>query len=188
MRDRQRARTREAIVSAASDLLRAGGTPSLDAIAERAGVSRATAYRYFPGLERLLSEAVTDLLVPQDVLGAGAPSDPFERLELLDGAFDKACRTGETGMRLALARAIGAGARSDPRVALIEQALAPLAARLGKARLERLAQALSMVIGSEGFIALNDVAGLDETHAREVRQWTIDALVAAALNEAYSAG
>jgi hypothetical protein len=47
-------------------------------------------------------------------------------------------------------------------------------------------QALTMVVGTEGFIALTDVAGLDRDQAREVRRWTIDALVAAALREAYS--
>ena len=57
-----------------------------------------------------------------------------------------------------------------------------------EARSERLAQALTMVIGTEAFIALNDVAGLDRQQAHDVRRWAIDALVAAALNEAYSAG
>jgi AcrR family transcriptional regulator len=198
MRDRQKARTRAAIVRAAGALLRKGEKPGLDEIAEEAGVSRATAYRYFPGLDALLSEASVDLLVPQveDVLGPGAPSDPFERIALVDETFDQVCRGGEMPLRLMLARILERSVGRDPgdpplrqnrRQPLIEQALAPLAPRLGKARLERLAQALTMVIGTEGFIALNDVAGLDADDARDVRRWTIDALVAAALNEAYSA-
>jgi AcrR family transcriptional regulator len=198
MRDRQKARTRAAIVRAAGALLRKGEKPGLDEIAEEAGVSRATAYRYFPGLDALLSEASVDLLVPQveDVLGPGAPSDPFERIALVDETFDQVCRSGEVPLRLMLARILERSVGRDPgdpplrqnrRQPLIEQALAPLAPRLGKARLERLAQALTMVIGTEGFIALNDVAGLDADDARDVRRWTIDALVAAALNEAYSA-
>lgn len=199
MRDKQKARTRAAIVRAAGALLRKGGKPSLDEIAEEAGVSRATAYRYFPGLDALLSEAAVDLLVPQidEVLGSGAPADPFERIALVDETFDKVCRGGEVPLRLMLARILERSVESGPddpplrqnrRRPLIEQALAPLAPRLGKARLERLANALTMVIGTEGFIALNDVAGLAPDEAREVRRWTIDALVAAALNEAYSAG
>lgn len=199
MRDRQKARTRAAIVRAAGTLLGKGEKPSLDEIAEEAGVSRATAYRYFPGLDALLSEAAVDLLMPQveQVLGPDAPSDPFERIALVDETFDKVCRDGEVPLRLMLARilerSVGRGLDDPPirqnrRQPLIENALAPLASRLGKARLERLAKALTMVIGTEAFIALNDVAGLDAQEAREVRKWTIDALVAAALNEAYSAG
>lgn len=199
MRDRQKARTRAAIVRAAGTLLGKGEKPSLDEIAEEAGVSRATAYRYFPGLDALLSEAAVDLLMPQveQVLGPDAPGDPFERIALVDETFDKVCRDGEVPLRLMLARilerSVGRGPDDPPirqnrRQPLIENALAPLAPRLGKARLERLAQALTMVIGTEAFIALNDVAGLDAQEAREVRKWAIDALVAAALSEAYSAG
>jgi AcrR family transcriptional regulator len=185
MRERQKARTRAAIVAAASDLLRRGGTaPSLEDIVETAGVSRATTYRYFPGLDALLGEAAGELLVPEL---RDLPFDPFERLARVDEAFDAACRSQQATLRRALGRAIASATRREPsRQRMIEQALTPLAARLGPRRLERLAQALTMVIGAEGFLALNDVAGLDENGACEVRQWTIDALVAASLSEAYS--
>jgi len=197
MRANQKARTRQAIVRAAGALLARGHKPSLDEIAAEAKVSRATAYRYFPGLDALLSEAAVDGLIPEpgDLLGVGAPDDPFERLTLVDDTFDRACREREAALRLMLARtlerSVGRGADGPPlrqnrRGPLIEQALAPLAPRLGKARVERLVQALTMVVGTEGFIALTDVAGLDRDQAREVRRWTIDALVAAALREAYS--
>ena len=78
--------------------------------------------------------------------------------------------------------------RQNRRTPMLEKALAPLEPRLGHARLARLAQALAMVVGTEGFLALNDVVGLDREQAREVRHWAIDALVAAALNESYSPG
>ena len=83
----QKARTRQAIVRAAGALLARGEKPSLDEIAAEARVSRATAYRYFPGLDALLSEAAVDLLVPapEDLFGSGAPSDAFERLSLVGG-------------------------------------------------------------------------------------------------------
>ena len=88
----QKARTRQAIVRAAGALLSRGKRPSLDDIAAEARVSRATAYRYFPGLDALLSEAAVDLLVPDpdELFDARAPGDPFERLELVDDTFDKA--------------------------------------------------------------------------------------------------
>lgn len=198
MRTNQKARTRQAIVRAAGALLARGTRPSLDEIAAAARVSRATAYRYFPGLDALLSEAAVDVLVPDpaDLLGPGAPTDPFERLALVDDMFDRACREREAPLRLMLARtlerSVGRGADEPPlrqnrRGPLIEEALAPLAPRLGPARTERLVQALAMVVGTEGFIALNDVVGLDREQAQAVRLWAIDALVAAALRESYPA-
>jgi AcrR family transcriptional regulator len=196
MRANQKARTRQAIVRAAGALLKRGGKPSLDEIAEEARVSRATAYRYFPGLDALLSEAAVDLMVPEagELFAAGAPDDPFERLALVDDTIDKACRTQQVPLRLMLARvlerSIGRAPDEPPlrqnrRTPLLEEALAPLAPRLGRARTERLAQALAMIVGTESFLALNDVVGLDEAEARDVRRWAIDALVAAALNESY---
>lgn len=197
MRANQKARTRQAIVRAAGVLLARGEKPSLDEISAEARVSRATAYRYFPGLDALLSEAAVDVLVPEpgELLGAGAPTDPFERLALVDDTFDRACREREVPLRLMLARmlerSVGRGTDEPPlrqnrRGPLIERALAPLEPRLGQARTKWLVNALAMIVGTEGFIALNDVVGLDRDQARAVRRWAIDALVAAALRESYS--
>lgn len=197
MRANQKARTRQAIVRAAGALLAKGSKPSLDEIAEHAQVSRATAYRYFPGLDALLSEAAVDLMVPQagDLFDGRAPDDAFERLALVDETFDKACRTQEIPLRLMLARILERSIEREPdepllrqnrRTPLLEQALAPLEARLGRTRTTRLAQALAMIVGTEGFLALKDVVGLDAEEARDVRRWAIDALVGAALNESYS--
>lgn len=193
----QKARTRQAIVRAAGTLLAGGQKPTLDEIAAEAQVSRATAYRYFPGLDALLSEAAVDLMVPSpEDLFAHGPADARERLALVDETFDKACHEREVALRLMLARTLERSLERKPgepplrqnrRVPLIEKALAPLAPRLGRARLTRLAQALAMVVGTESLIALEDVVGLDPEQAKAVRRWTLDALVSAALNEGDSA-
>ena len=53
-------RAREAILSAAAELLlaRGLGAVSMDAVAERAGVSKATIYRWWPTKETLALEAL----------------------------------------------------------------------------------------------------------------------------------
>src|SRR5690606_29510510 len=56
-RANQKLRTRKDLLEAAARLMREGRTPTFDEIAEAAMVSRATAYRYFPGLDALLVEA-----------------------------------------------------------------------------------------------------------------------------------
>ena len=83
---------------------------------------------------------------------------------------------------------LAAPLRQNRRIPMLEKALAPLEPRLGRDRIKRLAQALAMVVGAEGFLALNDVVGLDREQARHVRHWAIDALIAAALKESYSPG
>lgn len=196
-RSNQKARTRQAIVRAAGALLAKGEKPSLDGIASEAGVSRATAYRYFPGLDALLSEAMVDLMVPDaaDLFDDDAQTDPFERVRRVDDTFDKACRQQEAPLRLMLARMLERSVTAKPadpplrqnrRQPLIEAALKPIESQLGPERFERLVHTLSMVIGTEAFIALKDVAGLDEDEARQVRRWTTDALLSAALKEVAS--
>src|SRR5690606_29203736 len=62
-RANQRLRTRKDLLRAAARLLAAGRTPTLEEVAAEALVSRATAYRYFPGIEALLLEAALDVAI-----------------------------------------------------------------------------------------------------------------------------
>src|SRR5687768_4278534 len=52
-----RRRTRGAMIEAATRLVR-GASPSVSEVADAAGVSRATAYRYLPTQESLLAEVI----------------------------------------------------------------------------------------------------------------------------------
>src|SRR5438105_15805173 len=76
-RANQKKRTRAAIVQAASDLLREGTPPTVAEAAERALVSRATAYRYFPTQELLLLEVahLEPLVAPVEALVDGFATD-----------------------------------------------------------------------------------------------------------------
>ena len=53
----QKARTREALISATRDLLAQGVVPSMERAATAASISRTTAYRYFPTQRELLTAA-----------------------------------------------------------------------------------------------------------------------------------
>src|SRR4051794_12458631 len=88
VRENQKARTRAALVAAATELLREGGAPTVPEAAARARVSRATAYRYFPTQDALLMEVagIGPTVAPvEDVLAALDSVDVEERLtQLLD--------------------------------------------------------------------------------------------------------
>src|ERR1700755_2447364 len=82
-RDRQTQRTRRALIAAADELFAEGGVPTVAAVAERADVARATAYRYFPTQEALLLETtfLGDSDALRDIPGlAAAIEDPAERM------------------------------------------------------------------------------------------------------------
>ena len=81
-RPNQKRRTRKDLLQAAARLMKQGRKPDLEEIAEEALVSRATAYRYFPGVEALLVEAALDVAVPEphEVLRDAPADDPVARL------------------------------------------------------------------------------------------------------------
>src|SRR4051812_11174193 len=63
--DSKRFRTRRRLLESAARLIAEGRTPSTSEVAEAAGVSRRTAYRYFPTQEQLLVEAALEDLRPR---------------------------------------------------------------------------------------------------------------------------
>ncbi|MBO3275500.1 TetR/AcrR family transcriptional regulator [Pseudomonas schmalbachii] len=194
-RPNQKLRTRKDLLQAASRLLRQGRNPSLEEIAEEAMVSRATAYRYFPGVEALLLEASLDVAVP-DVrsLFAGTPTDdPLARLDRLEEAFHEMTRSNELQLRLMLMNALRQGAsgeqdgatpiRQNRRSTLIDAALAPTRTQFRPEALDRLRKALALLYGTEAMLVFKDVLQLDDAEAREVTRWAIHALVEAARRE-----
>src|SRR6478672_6557370 len=88
-RHNQKRRTRKDLLQAASRLMKLGTKPDLEQIAEEAMVSRATAYRYFPGVEALLVEAALDMAAPEpgEALRGAPPEDPVARVQRVDSAL-----------------------------------------------------------------------------------------------------
>lgn len=189
-RRNQKHRTRKDLLRAAARLLRDGGRPSLEAVAEEALVSRATAYRYFPNLDALLLEAALDIAVPEPeaVFADADPEDPSARLLHLDARLHAMIAAHEPQLRLMLALSLQRGlaedstvpARQNRRSPLIEAALAPAAATFDRSTLPRLRAALAALVGIEAQIVFRDVLQLDEEAASAARRWAIAALVAAA--------
>src|SRR6266498_1386790 len=79
-RSRQKARTRDALLAAVRKLIARGITPTVEDAAEAAGISRTTAYRYFPNQRALLLGAHPEIerttLLPPD-----APEEVTARLD-----------------------------------------------------------------------------------------------------------
>jgi AcrR family transcriptional regulator len=197
----QKRRTRAAVLEAAKHLLREGQMPSVAEAADAARVSRATAYRYFPTQEYLLSEAAlesarTDI---NHLLERSAPSaDPAVRLDTLIQALQQVTLEQEAAFRTLLQLSLEAHAtggrkreatedrlRGGRRIGWIEEALAPLGNPFEKepATFRRVVAALSLCMGIESLIVLQDVCGLEAKEAVEVSRWAAQALLQAGLRE-----
>jgi AcrR family transcriptional regulator len=184
------------MLDTASRLMQAGVTPSVSEVAEAAGVSRATAYRYFPSQAALVQTVVDEGLGPILTWQSGSTdarrrvADLFDtampRIEAFEATFKAALKlsleqwakrqAGTLGTEPALTR--------GHRVELLKDALAPLEGVLKRRAFDRLAQALSLVFGVEVLIVLKDIWGLDSPDTLAVAQWAARSLVDAALAQA----
>lgn len=200
-RANQKKRTRDAVVDAARALLRGGTPPTVAQAAVAAGVSRATAYRYFPTQESLLIEAgnITPMVQPVEELVENLSSDdPEKRLLALLDCFNPIVFAEEVAIRTALrtyldiwlARCNDSSKRDAPvregrRMHWLDQVLEPARGRLSDRHYRRLRAALALTVSTDALVVMKDVCRIKhEKDAREVLSWAAVALLRAGLADA----
>ena len=184
-RTQQKSRTRQALVAATRELLAEGHTPQVEDAAERAGISRTTAYRYFPN-QRSLLMAAHPQISPDTLLPADPPDDVRARLDAVMAAFAQYNLEWEpqlrTSLRLSLEPAATRPAlRQGRAIGWIEEALEPLRHSHPGLDIHRLAVAIRSATGIESLIWLTDIAGLSREDAVALMRESAHALLAAAL-------
>lgn len=185
------ARTRALMVATASDMMRRGLSPSVSEVAEAAGVSRSTAYRYFPTLADMLRAVVAQALGPILTWEDPAP-DGSARLTSLYGKTFRRLAEHEATFRAAIRQSLEPSAQTPGdktlgrghRLSLLQRAIGD--SGLSPEQSTRLVHALSLTFGIEAMIVLKDICGLDDREARDVAIWSAQALLQAALREAGS--
>lgn len=194
-RTRQKQRTREALIAASRELIDQGETPSVEEAADRASISRTTAYRYFPSQRAMLIASYPEV-EKSSLLGARAPRDPSARLAIVIEQFTQRVLETESQLRLALRLSLENAPKPREKhlmrrgraIAWIEDALSPLSTRLPADTILRLAQAIRSAVGIEAFVWLTDVAGLTRAESVELMRWSAQAMLRAALDDARASG
>src|SRR3982074_304853 len=172
MRHRQKNRTRKALLNAAAELVRQGREPTVAEAAGGGEVSRATASRYFPTQESLLAEM--RMFAPEGPIETFdrvlETADPVERVGVLARQVSEWAFQNEpalrTWLRLSLDPETGVR-RPGHRTRWIAEALEPLQGKVDSATLDRLASALTMLLGIDPIVPLTDFAKLPPTPASE---------------------
>jgi AcrR family transcriptional regulator len=187
-RREQKQRTRAALVAAARELVSAGVTPTVEAVAERASISRTTAYRYFTNQRELLFAAHPETAATS-LLPSPAPDDVPSRLDAVVATFTGVILETEqqqrTMLRLSLETTPEERAalplRQGRAIAWITEALEPLRGTLTDEQLHRLVLAIRSAVGIEALVWLTDVAGLPRDEAAALMRWSAGAMLAAAM-------
>jgi AcrR family transcriptional regulator len=194
-----RERTRRLLSEAARELLRTGGPLTVQAAADVAGVSRATAYRYFTNNDSVLVHATMplvdganlqpqapDLGQPDDRTPQGLRGQAATLVRTMgEWAFDHEHEL-RTFMRLSLesagAQKVDRGASTN-RDIWIATLLEGLPDHVPQEARDRLSIALVPLFGADAVIWSTDVAKVDRDTALDVMAWMAAALVQATLDE-----
>jgi AcrR family transcriptional regulator len=194
-RVRQKLRTRRQILEATSVLIAAGGQPTVTEAADAAGVSRRTAYRYFPSQAKLHGEAALEGLRPlmeAAIVAAPQGSSDAEietRVVTLVRTMQKLTVKNEQLLRTMIHATVleppqGTPKRGIRRVEWVELSVAPLRSRLPLAAYRRLVSALSLCVGTEAMIVFRDIRGMTGAQAITACEWLALAALRATLDEA----
>lgn len=185
-RSNQKQRTREALVTAAKAQVSEGRTPTVEDAAAAAGISRTTAYRYFPNQRSLLAAAHPET-VATSMLSESASNDPAERLEEVVRTFVAVIVETEqqqrTMLRLSLEAQAGDGLplRQGRAITWITEALEPLKGQLSDAEIHNLVLAIRSATGIEALVWLTDIGGLSRARAADLMLWSARSMLQAAI-------
>jgi AcrR family transcriptional regulator len=188
----QKARTRQALVAATRRLIAIGASPTVDDVATEAGISRTTAYRYFPNQRSLLVAAHPQIEL-DSLLGVDAPDDPAARLDEVLDAFVRITLDWEPQLRASLRISLEPAAAQPPlrqgrAIGWIEDALIPLATTHPDIDRRQLAVAIRSATGIEALVWLTDVAGLSRPEATATMRWSAHAMLRAAMENVHLIG
>jgi AcrR family transcriptional regulator len=171
--------------------------PSVAQAATVAGVSRATAYRYFPTQEALeleIADIGPDVAATEDALAELSTDDVEQRLLTLLDVFNPLALLKEPHFRRALwvyqdtwLRSHRNGeetpaVREGRRIRWLDQVLEPLET-MPDDRKQRLRAALALTLGADSVVVMKDVCSLDDDETLDVLRWTATAILRAALAE-----
>ncbi|AKV09561.1 transcriptional regulator [Pseudomonas fluorescens NCIMB 11764] len=190
-RTNQKLRTRQALIDAAVALRDEGLHPTVAQVAERAMVSRATAYRYFPSTEALISELAADREMKPLESFWRPGDDPVKGIGLAANALNTLLIDDEIGLHVMERSFMSVWLESETheplrpgrRMSYIEPIVDSLKDVLTPRARKRLKQALSIVIGTEALIAVRDISGASVEESLDAAAWAARALVRQALAE-----
>jgi AcrR family transcriptional regulator len=181
LRERQAEQVRAAILDALVRELesRPAEDLSMGEVAEAAGISLRTLYRYFPDRPSLLEAAgqhvVASLGLPVEIDGPTSISASF-----LDAArrFSSRPQLARALVQSTAGRAARSSARPQ-RGEAVAAALQPLTRGLEPDTARRATAVIAHLCSLESWVSIANGTGLDDTEAQLAVAWAIDTLVAA---------
>lgn len=173
------------ILKAAQALMQKQKKISLEDVAKKAKVSRATMYRYFSNIDLLFTEASLDFQhkSPEEI-GKAVQSLPFEeRLFYIQDYYNGLAQNNEIGFRRYLSAVLSESIMSKKplrgarRMESINQALAPFKDQMDDQSYHKLTSVASVLMGIDPLITCKDVCKLNNNETNETLHWALEMIL-----------
>ncbi|MAU14996.1 MAG: TetR family transcriptional regulator [Muricauda sp.] len=180
-RVRQKQETREKILSSTQELMNSGEKFTLEDVAEKAGVSRATIYRYYSNIDILSAEAGIDI-------NTKSPKTIYENLQGLEikdkllgvqEYYNNLALDNENAFRNYLSIVLTSDAKYNKRGARRSKTLKMVLeeANLTKSEITNLQNLFTVLMGIEPLIVTKDVCGLNNEQSKKLLKWGMELLL-----------
>jgi len=184
-RVKQKQRTRDSILTAAKKLMKTNRKITLEDVAEKANVSRATIYRYFSDIDILIMESTLDIQHKKsdainDELGG---LDMRERLMFIQQYYNELAQQNENEFRRYLSSVLaesvaGKGKlRGARRVETLKASLLPFKSELSETDYKNLACIASLMMGIDALIVSKDVCRLSNSQSNDLLKWGLNKIL-----------
>ena len=179
----QKQKTQEKILQAAHEIQRKGGEFTLEKVAEVAGISRATIYRYYSNKDVLSAEAVLDMrtLTPEQIIADLGDTDIREAFLGVQEYYNNLAFDNERAFRRYLSVMLDEDnqvrIRGARRVRTLVRVIRKHPLQIPQADMEKLISIATLLMGIEALIVTRDVCRLDEEVSKEVLQWGMETLL-----------
>lgn len=189
-RSKQKQKTRAKILDATQKLLKKGQVHSLEEVAQTAGISRATIYRYFSNIDTLCSEAglVIHTKSPVTLFQEFKHLTVIDRILFIQEYFNDLSLKNEMAFRNYLSIYLKEesletkrSTRGSRRVASLKLALIPLKNQLDVETYNRIIAISTSLMGIEPLISAKDVCELNNEEAKETLKWGLEIILGAIL-------
>jgi len=181
----QKIKTRTRILSAAKNLMSENKKITLEEVAQKAEVARATIYRYFPNIDLLYTEASLDIHFssPEELFEEVKNMSLDQRLIYIQNYYNKMAQDHELIFRrylsAVLLESLGSNKkiRGARRVEAMSLALSSSKKKLSKKDLDHLKNAGTILMGIESVIVAKDVCGLSDKKTNETLNWALEMIL-----------
>ena len=182
----QKLQTRSEILKSAQVLLNKERQITLEKVAEHAGISRATIYRYFSNIELLTTEALlhTHFLRPDELQKKVEGMSMEETVHALQQHYNVISQEHELVFRRYLSVTLKESIiskkklRGARRVEALKLALKPFEGLLSKEDHKRLIHISTLLMGIDALLVCKDVCELNNDEANELLEWALDLILA----------